>query len=102
MTKALILAPGERPELREVEDKLENWQEIVGGFIEPIRTILPASLMLVNDEGWIRGGKPNEDATSFTGVPIAGTAVIIGDQGSEFVDVPDAVLQFFTNYKEGA
>jgi len=60
MIKIVYKKPNEKPTIIEVENTLEKFQELVGGYIE----ILPANddrtiLMIVNEEGKINGLENN-------------------------------------------
>ena len=49
---------GEDPVIKEVDDSLETFQKLVGGYIEPVRLKNNIDLWL-NDEGKILNLKPN-------------------------------------------
>lgn len=60
MLQVVFKKPNEKPEKMEIEHTLEKLQELVDGYIE----IVPANndksiLMIVNEEGKLRGLEPN-------------------------------------------
>jgi len=58
--KILYKAPYQAPEIKEIEDKLENWQELVGGYIECVGMPKAKGVDLyVNEEGKLNGLKGN-------------------------------------------
>lgn len=82
--KVWVKEPHKEAELREVDNTLESFQEIVGGYIETI-TFASDAVAIVDEEGVLKGKEFN---TSFIGVPIVGTLVLAGVRGSEFDDFP--------------
>ena len=56
LIKILYKAPYQAPEIKEIEDKLENWQELVGGYIECVGMPKTKGVDLyVNEEGKLDG-----------------------------------------------
>jgi len=60
MLQVVFKKPNEKPIQMEIEDTLEKLQELVEGYIE----LIPANddktiLMIVNEEGRLRGLEPN-------------------------------------------
>ena len=50
--RILVVEPGRRPEVREIDGSLKSMQEIVGGLIQPVPLYDDSSAVLVcNDEG---------------------------------------------------
>ena len=88
---------GQLPELVEIPDELEVYQEFVGGDIEIVR-IPPDAIMVVNDPGPIDGLPINLIASAFypAPTPICGNAWIVGDHHDEyFHDVPQRFIDTF-------
>ncbi len=56
--KILFKAPGEPAEVREIENRLEVLQELVGGYIEVLHAGGPLRF-IVNEEGKLLDLKPN-------------------------------------------
>lgn len=83
--RALIKKPGEAACIRHVEDKLEAWQEIVGGNIETV-TLFEDMAVICNEEGRLLKLPFNCD---ILGCDFVGPIVIVGVEGDEFADVPE-------------
>ena len=97
--RALIKKPGEAAYIRHVEDKLEAWQEIVGGYIQTV-TLFEDMTVICNEEGRLLGLPFNCD---ILGCDFAGTIVIVGVEGDEFADVPEEekMRKWFPNLFKG-
>ena len=83
----IIIYPNGTMEIRNKQDSLEFYQEIVGGTIEIVRCF-DKNVMVINDEGKIRGLKRNGLATLYYGNPfdeIVGTVVIDKEDGPDLV-----------------
>lgn len=90
--KAILIDSAEVKEI-DIENKLEALQEAVDGYIEPV-TIAPGrAVMLVNEEGLLRGMGINLIATAFAGIQIVGPAIIVGVDGEDFTDVPEGIIR---------
>lgn len=65
----------------EIDGKLEDYQHLVGGYIECVNTFNRNYLMLINEEGKIDHLPPNLLATSITPLRqwdiLVGTAVLV-------------------------
>ncbi|MBQ8960888.1 MAG: DUF3846 domain-containing protein [Ruminococcus sp.] len=79
----------------EIENTLEALQEAVYGYIETITLTPDRAVMIVNEEGRIRGMAVNPAATKYTGIVIVGPALIVGVDGEEFCDVPEEIIEQF-------
>lgn len=97
--KILFIKPGEKPEVMEVEDKLESYQKLVGGYIEMVYLTDDVAL-ICNEEGKIMGLKNNRNFN----LPhfkdcVVGNIVIVGvdDDSGEFVSLNAAQIERFTN-----
>jgi hypothetical protein len=67
---------------------LENFQKIVDGYIEVV-PFLPDTVIICNEEGKLRGMKPNFYLGSFPyGDLIMGTVIVCGVDGDEMTDCP--------------
>lgn len=83
----IIIHPNGAMEIRNKKDSLEFYQEIVGGPIEIVRCF-DKNVMVINDEGKIRGLKRNGLATLYYNNPfdeIVGTVVIDKEDGPDLV-----------------
>ncbi len=80
---------------RTITNTLEECQKLVDGPIEVV-ALMPDVLLILNEEGRIRGLAPNP----FAGRPYVGDWFICGSHGVNFADVPRAyvkiVKQFMT------
>jgi hypothetical protein len=75
--KCLLVRPNELPVEIEIEDKLEEYQKLVGGYIETTYIQNVDDVVLIcNDEGKINGMNPNRDIGHDI---IFGPFLIIGD-----------------------
>lgn len=82
--KVIIKKPeDEFGRLVEIENELEVFQNIVGGYIET--TGYKNLVIICNEEGKLRGMKPN---LVFGTDMIVGTIIVCGAFGDEFTDVP--------------
>mgnify|MGYP002514116006 CR=1 FL=1 len=83
--RVLVKRPGEPIEGKEIENTLESLQEEVGGFIECVW--LGGSIQaIVDEEGKLKGKTAN---FYFGGDLIVGTAIFLGEEGSEFRSLSD-------------
>ena len=89
MKAILIKASGESGPV-EVENTLEALQKAVGGYIETI-TLSPECVMIVDEEGRLKGKPENIKATQASSMNIVGDALVCGIDGEEFTDVPDHI-----------
>ena len=90
--KALLL-DGSGARAIDIEDKLEAFQEAVDGYIETVTLVPDEVVMIVNEEGLLRGLGINPLATALYGSAIVGVAVVVGIDGEEFCDVPERYLR---------
>lgn len=80
-------------------EKLEDYQALVGGYIETIARIVPGTIMLGNEEGRIQNLLINTRATALLRatmgpiVGIVGDVVLVGSKGSEFVSIDESWIQ---------
>ena len=84
--KVIVVEPNKKPYVKEVNNKLEDLQEIVGGYIEVVSLGYPF-LLVCNEEGKILGLQPNG---SMGNDIICGTFFITADTSeSEFRSLND-------------
>ncbi len=81
--RVIVKKPNERAEARNVPNELDEWQKLVGGYIETV-TLTPHFAMIVNEEGRLLGLPDN---FTWHGQYIKGTAVFVGIKDDEFVDI---------------
>ena len=73
----------------DIENTLEALQEAVFGYIETITLVPDRAVMIVNEEGRIRGMAVNPAASTVSGIPVVGPALIVGIDGDDFCDIPE-------------
>lgn len=86
MIRVIRKRPGCLPELVQVENTLEALQQEVGGYIETV-TFARDACIICNEEGRLMGLPYN---VTYAGVDFVGTILIVGVDGEEFSDLPDA------------
>lgn len=80
----------------EIENRLDALQYAVGGYIETI-PLGHGGVMIVDEEGRLKGLARSTIASLVAGMDIVGKALIVGVDGEEFCDVPEYfhdVMQF--------
>lgn len=87
--RVIIKNPGEKYGHRAtIKNTLKNLQRIVGGYIEIIRP-WPDTAIICNEEGKIKGLRPNMYVGSFPfGDLVMGTIIVCGVDGEELTDCP--------------
>ena len=76
-----------------IENTLEAFQSAVDGYIETLTLVPDRAVMIVNEEGLLRGMTPNPIASAVANTQIVGTAIVVGVDGEEFTDVPEDVVK---------
>ena len=88
-------------ELLEINDTLEVYQHLVGGWIEVVHAAglqRYNSLMVVNEEGVLLNLPVNPLASMLYGDYIAGDAVVVGTIGPDFTDIPDELAEILLEF----
>lgn len=75
----------------DIENTLEALQHAVDGYIETVTLIPGKAVMIVNEEGLLRGMAPNPIASTVANTQIVGPAVVVGVDGEDFTDIPEYV-----------
>ena len=88
--KAFIKHPRQKWMAVEIENTLEALQTAVGGYIECV-TLAEDMCLVVDEEGLLKGKEYN---INFCGLPIVGTALLVGVDGENFCDVPDDIKDY--------
>lgn len=89
--KIVIVEPNKPAYIKDVEDSLKAFQELVGGYIEAV-TLNSQAVLICNEEGKLRGLEPNRRV----GVDmICGTFFICGTDGEEFEGLTDEQLKYW-------
>lgn len=78
----------------DIENKLRALQQAVGGYIETIR-LKDGGVMIVDEEGIMKQYPHNDFASYISGHHIYGTALIVGERGDEFDDVPQQYVDAY-------
>lgn len=79
--------PGKDPEIKEIFDELEVFQNLVGGWIEHV-TLKPGIGLIMNEEGKLHGMEPNFYLQKLNDM-IVGPAVFVGEDGEEFCSLTE-------------
>ncbi len=88
--KVIVKAPNNPAIEVEIENELEALQGIVGGYIECV-PLSDDALIICNEEGKLHNLLINfKTPIDF----IVGTAIICGDGGEDFTDVPISLEEF--------
>lgn len=72
----------------DIENTLEALQHAVDGYIEAVTLIPGKAVMIVNEEGLLRGMAQNPIASAVANTQIVGPALVVGVDGDEFTDIP--------------
>ena len=92
--KAIRKSPSKVPELIEIENILKALQEQVGGYIETVG-IATNAVIICNEEGLLQ----DLPLQKFLGHVWAGPILVVGVDGEEFCDVPEATIRpLLSNY----
>jgi formylmethanofuran dehydrogenase subunit B len=75
----------------EIENTLEALQKAVDGYIETLTLIGGYAVMIVNEEGLLRGMPSNLTASAVAARKIVGPVLVVGVDGEEFTDIPKDV-----------
>ena len=78
----------------DIEDKLEELQRAVDGYIEVLTLVPGVVAMIVNEEGRLYGMELNLAASAVANQTIVGPALVVGVDGEEFTDIPEDVARF--------
>lgn len=92
--RVVVKLPGEKPEVRDINNDLETLQSLVQGYIEHVTMYDhgdPASYgLIINEEGKLHNMEPN--FRLYTDM-ILGPAVFIGEAGEEFTDLAEEDIE---------
>lgn len=92
--RVMVITPDMQCEIREIENKLETLQEIVGGYIQvvhPQQVQAKGFCLIVDEEGLMKPYELNLIASGIYGSELVGTAILLGEKGEEFTDIPQKV-----------
>lgn len=86
--KVIIKRPDEEVgHVTNISDSLKNLQQIVDGYVELVSLDGETLVMLVNEEGTLRG-LPHNFNIGIMGESIRGTVIVCGVKGKDFDDCP--------------
>ncbi len=97
--RILVIEPGRKPEVREIDGELKTMQGIVGGLIQALYPFEDAVALVVNDEGKILGLPMNRGVRDENGKLydiICGTFFICGLGEDNFASLTDEQIQRFS------
>lgn len=80
MIRAMVKEPGKPAEVKHIEDTLESYQQIVGGYLYPVR-MGAGILMVCNKEGKMMELEAN---MFWHGDVIVGSIIFVKDDGEKF------------------
>ena len=101
--RAIVIEPGKKAEVREIENSLVEYQGLVDGWIETTYPFNDDVCVVCNDEGKLIGLEPNVE---INGSVYVGTIVIVGltAHGTDFGDLSEEqkrrYLEMFKNPKK--
>ncbi len=92
----LVFEPGKEPYVKEIEDKLERLQAMVGGYIQALYPFDDSVAIIANEEGKLLGLPWNRPLTDDEGVIydiIAGTFFITGLTEDNFGSLSEELIE---------
>lgn len=95
---ALLVCPMKKPELVTVGDTLESLQDYVGGDVEFYQPFNDSAVLLLNEEGKLRGLPLNRSIENDRGETldiIAGNFLIINEVNDEFQSLTDKQIDTY-------
>ncbi len=98
--KVVVVKPERPAEVKEIEPKLENYQAIVGGLIEPCYPFDDKVAVVVNEEGLFNGSLPNRawyDEGQIVNI-FFGDFFIIGVGEEDFIGLTDEQIARYLEY----
>lgn len=93
--KIVVKEPGQRARIIEGENKLETFQNIVGGYIECFYLVHDIVIVL-NEEGKLMGLEPNLFLNN--NELIVGPIAFVGEDNFEFTELNEYQIQVLKNY----
>ena len=102
MIRVLRVRPGdEEPMLIEIQNRLEEFQNMVGGHIEAVKPFKDSVYLIVNEEGKLwrlpitRLLTSSEDITDILDA-LVGCVLIVGEDGEDFGSLTDEQIEKYT------
>jgi len=84
--RVIYKSPGANPFPADIDNTVEQYQNLVGGYFEMVRIGTDAAI-ICNDEALLTGMKLN---CTVMGHPFYGPIFLVGLRGNDFCDVPGA------------
>lgn len=97
----LVVEPGEKPYVKEIESDLKSYQREVDGYIEVIYPFEELVALVCNEEGKVNGLQPNRALRDGDGRPydiIAGTFLIVGLTEDDFGSLNEEQIRQFSEH----
>lgn len=94
--KVLLIKPGKKPEIVDIEPGLESLQKIVGGNIQVVYPFEDLVGLVVNDEGKIEKLPLNRALRDDTGEMydiVAGNLLVVGLTEDDFGSLSDELIE---------
>jgi len=87
---AIVLEPRKDAKQVSIENKLESFQELVGGYIETVG-LSGGRVLIVNEEGWYKNLLPNRIIDDLRSLrrpkTLLGTIIMVRTKDDEFASV---------------
>lgn len=95
--RILVVEPGKKPYLKDIENTLSAMQREVGGYIEPVYLYDDGSVIICNADGKLSGLPFNRalrsPASNKVKDVLVGTFFVVGTNGEEFDSISDAAVE---------
>lgn len=94
--KVIVVEPGRKPYVKEIESGLESLQAEVGGYIEGVYPFDDMIAIICDEEGKLKGKPLNRALRNEDGYildALAGTFLIVGVGLEDFDSIPDELEQ---------
>lgn len=101
--KVLLIKPGKKPEIVDIEPGLESLQKIVGGNIQVVYPFEDLVGLVVNDEGKIEKLPLNRALRDDTGEMydiVAGNLLVVGLTEDDFGSLSDELIEKYYKFFE--
>lgn len=99
--RVLVIEPGCRPQVREMDDALEVMQEMVGGLIQVLYPFEEPVALIYNDEGKLMNLPMNRALRDDDGRPydiLCGTFLICGIEEDHFTSLTEELEEKFIRF----
>lgn len=84
--KAIMIRPYNKVEIIELSNVIPECQKLLEGYVEPIYSILPGYVLLVNEEGKLRNLPQNIFG-------LVGNIIIVKDDGDDFIGLDEKDIE---------